>query len=103
MLFLLIGALAAPSRADKPYVNLDCQKNTSTYAHSGASEKDGATQSKSGVNICRMRRVRNGKRRREPTASRFGLLLSMALAGSRATLIAQIEVYLLCHKKKALW
>ena len=55
MLFLLIGALAAPSRAEKPYVNLDCQKNTSTYAHSGAPEKDGATQAKSGVNICRMR------------------------------------------------
>ena len=68
MLFLLIGALAAPSRAEKPYVNLDCQKNTSTYAHSGASEKDGATQAK------------NGKRRREPSASRFGLPLSMALA-----------------------
>jgi len=32
MLFLLIGALAAPSRAEKPYVNIDCQKNTSTYA-----------------------------------------------------------------------
>ena len=47
MLFLLIGALAAPSRAEKPYVNLDCQKNTSTYAHSGAPEKDGATQAKS--------------------------------------------------------